>query len=77
MAAAYRRLAEQDNAGDLDRNEWLGLMLDREAAIRADRQLTNRLAAAKLRFVETCIEDIDFAPRRGLDRRKTLQLEGA
>jgi hypothetical protein len=77
MAAAYRQLAEQDNAGDLDRNEWLGLMLDREAAIRADRQLTNRLAAAKLRFVETCIEDIDFASRRGLDRRKTLQLEGA
>lgn len=77
MAAAYRQLAEQDNAGDLDRNEWLGLMLDRKAAIRADRQLTNRLAAAKLRFVETCIEDIDFASRRGLNRRKTLQLEGA
>jgi DNA replication protein DnaC len=74
MADAYRQLAEQDNAADLSRDEWLGLMLDREAAIRADRRLTNRLAAAKLRFVDACIEDIDFASRRGLDRRNTLQL---
>jgi DNA replication protein DnaC len=42
--------------------------------LRADRRLTNRLAAAKLRFVDACIEDIDFASRRGLDRRNTLQL---
>jgi DNA replication protein DnaC len=74
MAAAYRQLAEQDNAADLSRDEWLGLMLDREAAMRADRRLTNRLAAAKLRFVEACIEDVDYASRRGLDRRNTLQL---
>jgi hypothetical protein len=71
MAAAYRQLAEQDHATDLSRDEWLGLMLDREAAMRADRRLTNRLAAAKLRFVDACIEDIDFASRRGLDRRNT------
>lgn len=74
MAAAYRQLAEQDNAADLGRDEWLGLMLDRETAMRADRRLTNRLAAAKLRFVDACIEDIDFAARRGLDRRNTLLL---
>jgi hypothetical protein len=54
MAVAYRQLAEQDNAADLSRDEWLGLMLDREAAMRADRRLTNRLAAARLRFVEAC-----------------------
>jgi len=41
---------------------------------RADRRLTDRLAAAKLRFVDACIEDVDFASRRGLDRRNTLQL---
>ena len=74
MAAGYRQLAEQDNAAELSRDEWLGLMLDREAAMRADRRLTNRLATAKLRFVDACIEDIDFASRRGLDRRNTLQL---
>jgi len=45
MAAAYRQLAEQDNTADLSRDEWLGLMLDRETAMRADRRLTNRLKA--------------------------------
>jgi DNA replication protein DnaC len=74
MAAAYRQLAEQDNAADLSRDEWLGLMLDRETAMRADRRLTNRLAAAKLRFADASIEDIDFGARRGLDRRNILQL---
>ena len=74
MAAAYRQLAEQDNAAGLGRDEWLGLMLDRETAVRADRRLTNRLALAKLRFADACIEDIDFAARRGLNRRNTLQL---
>lgn len=74
MAAAYRQLAEQDNTAALGRDEWLGLMLDREIAVRADRRLTNRLAIAKLRFADACIEDIDFAARRGLNRRNTLQL---
>ncbi|WP_283808400.1 ATP-binding protein [Bradyrhizobium sp. AS23.2] len=64
MADAYLQLAEQDNATDLSRDEWRGLMLYREAAMRADRRLTNRLATAKLRFVDACIEDVDFASQR-------------
>ena len=35
---------------------------------------TASLRAAKLRFADACIEDIDFASRRGLDRRNILQL---
>lgn len=50
---------------ELSRDEWLGLMLDREVAIRADKRVRNRLASARLRFREACIEDIDFAPPRG------------
>ncbi len=74
MAAAWRDIAEQDSAGDLTRDEWLGLMLDREIAARADRRLTNRLASAKLRFVDACIENVDFATHRGMDRRNILSL---
>lgn len=73
MATAWRELAEQDSA-DLNRDEWLGLMLDREVAIRADKRVKNRLVAAKLRFPEACIEDIDFAAPRGLDRRNIMAL---
>ena len=74
MAAAWRELAEQDSAGELGRDEWLGLMLDREVALRADKRVRNRLAAAKLRFPEASIEDIDFATPRGLDRRNMMAL---
>jgi DNA replication protein DnaC len=74
MAAAWRDIAEQDSATGLSREEWLGLMLDREIACRADRRLTNRLANAKLRFADACIENIDFTAPRGIDRRNTLSL---
>lgn len=74
MAAAWRALTEQDPGEALDRNEWLGLMLDRETAWRADKRFANRLRNAKMRFPNACIEDINFAAPRGLDRRKILSL---
>ncbi len=74
MAAAWRDIAEQDSARELSREDWLGLMLDREITCRADRRLTNRLANAKLRFVDACIENIDFTAHRGIDRRNILSL---
>ncbi|SEI21103.1 IstB-like ATP binding N-terminal [Rhizobium tibeticum] len=46
IAAAYRELANQPEGSDLNRDEWLGLMLDREMAVRGDKRLTNRLAIA-------------------------------
>lgn len=74
MATAYRELSDQPQGNDLSRDEWLGLMLDREIAVRADKRLTNRLVTAKLRFPDACIENIDFAATRGLDRRQILSL---
>lgn len=74
MATAYRELSAQNNSSDLSRDEWLGLMLDRETTLRSDKRLTNRLATSKLRFPDACIENIDFAAHRGLDRRNTLSL---
>lgn len=68
IAAAWRQLAEQKNANELSRDEWLGLMLDREIALRADKRVRIQLASAKLRFPEASIEDID------LDRRNTMAL---
>ncbi|MER8570213.1 ATP-binding protein [Mesorhizobium sp. M0924] len=44
MATAYRELAEQVHGNDLSFDERLGLMLDREIALRTDKRLTNRLA---------------------------------
>ncbi len=72
MVDAWKTLAEQDPDQALDRNEWLGLMLDREATARADKRFANRLRNAKMRFPNACIEDVDFAASRGLDRRQIL-----
>jgi DNA replication protein DnaC len=74
MATAYWDMAAQDNTNELSRDEWLGFMLNRETGLRADKRLTNRLAAAKLRFPQACVEDIDFAAQRKLDRRSTMAL---
>lgn len=74
MADAWKALAEQDPGQALDRNEWLGLMLDREATWRADKRFANRLRNAKMRFPNACIEDVDFAASRGLNRRQILSL---
>lgn len=74
MADAWKSLADQDPGQALDRNEWLGLMLDREASTRADKRFTNRLRNARMRFPDACIEDVNFAASRGLDRRQVLAL---
>jgi DNA replication protein DnaC len=74
MSAAWREMSTQGSGDDLAREEWLGLMLDREMAVRADRRLGNKLRSARLRFAEACIEDIDFATHRGIDRRNILSL---
>jgi len=74
MADAWKALADQDPGQALDRNEWLGLMLDREASTRADKRFANRLRNARMRFPDACIEDVNFAASRGLDRRQVLAL---
>lgn len=74
MVEAWKSLAEQDSGQALDRNEWLGLMLDRETNHRADKRFSNRVRNAKMRFPNACIEDVDFTASRGLDRRQILSL---
>lgn len=74
MATAWQSLAEQDPGQALERNEWLGLMLDREATCRADKRFANRLRNAKMRFPDACVENVDFKAPRGLDRRQILSL---
>ena len=49
MAKAFAELAETLEAKDIDRHDWLALLLDREASWRRDKRLTARLRAAKLR----------------------------
>ncbi len=67
MAKAFAELSQTDEAKDLERNDWLALLLDREASLRRDKRLTTRLRAAKLRQ-QASVEDVDYRAARGLDR---------
>ena len=67
MAKAFAELSQTDETRDLDRNDWLALLLDREASLRCDKRLASRLRAAKLRQ-QASVEDVDYRAARGLDR---------
>lgn len=59
---------------DLPFADRLGMLVDREWDARETRRLQRRLKAAKLKQGTACVEDIDFATPRGLDRSLVLSL---
>lgn len=74
LADAY--LAQQQDAeiAALDFDTRLGLLVDAEHLSRDNRKLARQLKAAKLRIGQACLEDLDYAPRRELDRNLIRQL---
>lgn len=73
MLEAYLELRGNAAAADLSHDEWLGLLLDREATGRANKRMQARLRTARLRLA-AAFEDIDFRAPRGLDRGLILRL---
>ena len=67
MADAFLDLRNQSAADDLPREDWLGLLIDREATARDNKRLGRRLTLARLRQ-NTVVEDADLCTPRGLDR---------
>ena len=75
MADAFTELQNTPGAADLPREDWLGLLVDREATSRDNKRLSRRLRDAKLRQAAV-VEDTDFRTPRGLDRALFLKLAG-
>ena len=73
MADAFLEMQSQSAATDLTREDWLGLLLDREVTARDSKRLTRRLSQARLRQ-NAVVEDTDFRALRGLDRSLFLKL---
>jgi DNA replication protein DnaC len=67
MADALVELQNAPDAAELTREDWLGLLVDREATSRANKRLARRLREARLRQ-SAVVEDVDFRAPRGLDR---------
>ena len=75
MADAMTELQNHATAAELTREDWLGLLLDREVTARDNKRLTRRLHQARLRQ-NAVVEDTDFRAPRGLDRALFHTLAG-
>jgi len=74
MAEGY---VEQQNMPDMHQlafDERLGLLVDAEYLARENRRLATLLRDAKLKISQACVEDIDYPPRRELDKALVRQL---
>ena len=67
MLKAFQEQQGQENVNQLSFEERLGLLVDREEMDRDNRRLVTRLRNAHLRQ-ESCVENIDYAQHRGLDK---------
>ena len=68
MAEAFAEMDRRDGTADLTHAEWLGLLIDREAASRETKRFESRMRSARLRHVGAAPEDVDYKSRRGLDK---------
>lgn len=73
MLTALEQQLSMSDRDQLSFDERLGLLLEHEMTVRANRRLQYRLQKAKLRQA-ACIEDIDYRHPRGLDKLLVQQL---
>jgi DNA replication protein DnaC len=74
MADAFHELQQQDAAKELTHAEWLALLLDREIANRTTKRAQIRLRAARLRYSQATVEDVNYRAQRQLDKVLFQQL---
>ena len=74
LAEAFTEQLRCDQYASLSFEERTGLLIDAEWSAREQRRLTRLLRAAKLRYANASIENIDFAAPRKLNRQLVLSL---
>src|SRR5438093_11522464 len=74
LAAAWLAQQQDPALAAVPFDERLGLLVEAEWLARENRRLANALREAKLRLSQACVEDIDYAPRRELDKALLRQL---
>ena len=73
MAREFRRQSEDPSCSELTFEERFGMVVDAEWTTRQNKALSNRLKQANLRQA-ACLEDLDYAPARLLNRDMIRQL---
>lgn len=74
MAAGWAEQQKSTDVAKLAFDERFGLLVDAECLFRENRRLGRLLKEAKLKIGEACVEDIDYPPRRELDKAVVRQL---
>jgi len=74
MAEAFEHQLGAGEHAKLSFEERVGLLVDTEWTAREQRKLTRRMRAAKPRYREASLEDVDFKRPRGLNRQLVLSL---
>lgn len=74
LAEAWLAQQADPESASLGFDERLGLLVDAEWSARHNKRLSRNLREAKLKFPNACIEDVDFPPRRQLDKTVIRQL---
>ena len=68
MGMEYLRQIENIESENLSFKERIGLLVDTEVVNRQSNRLNKLLKEAKLRHSTACLEDLDYNPKRKLDR---------
>jgi DNA replication protein DnaC len=74
LCAAWAEQQKSPEIGQLSFDERLGLLVDAEHLARENKRLGRLLKEAKLRLGQACVEDIDYSPKRELDKAVVRQL---
>ena len=74
LSRAWQEQQEDPAIGDLGFDERLALLVDAEWTDRQNKRLGRLLREAKLRLPAACVEDINYAKERKLDKAAVRQL---
>jgi DNA replication protein DnaC len=74
LADAWAEQQKNPEAASLSFDERLGLLVDAEHLFRENRRLRRLLKDAKLRIGQACIENVDYNPKREIDKAVVRQL---
>lgn len=74
MLSAWTEQRASPGSEELGFDERFGLLVDAEVSSRENKRLRRSLSEAKLKIKHACVEGIEFAPKRGLDKAVVRQL---
>ena len=74
FAKAWEEQQQQPDVLTMSFDERLGLLVDAEWLARENARVTSNLREAKLRISQASLEDVDFNPKRELDKPLVRQL---